>query len=61
MDVTLIHSINETSHISMNKNDNFIHKYYAPYLSNNHEDISPGSGSDTAKQTVHRHKTLFWI
>ena len=42
--VTSIHSINATNDISMNDDDNFIHKYYAPFLSsNNHEDVSSGS------------------
>ena len=31
MDVTSIHSINETNDISMNDDDNYIHKYYAPF------------------------------
>ena len=39
-DVASIHSINGTNDISMNDDDNFIHKYYAPFLSsNNHEDV----------------------
>ena len=46
-DVTSIHSINATNDISMNDDYNFIHKYYAPFLSsNNHEDISSGSEYD---------------
>ena len=28
-----IHSINATNDISMKDDDNFIHKYYAPYIS----------------------------
>ena len=29
--MTSIHSINTTNDIDMNDNDNFIHKYYAPF------------------------------
>ena len=44
VDLTSIHSINGTNYISMNDNDNFIHEYYAPFLSsNNHEDVSSAS------------------
>ena len=40
-DATLIHYINATNDTSINDDDNFIHKYYAPlFLSNNHEDES---------------------
>ena len=43
-DVTSIKSINATNNISMNDDDNFIHKYYAPFLSSNkYEDVSSGS------------------
>ena len=43
-DVTSIHSINAKNEISMNYDDNYIHKYYAPFLSSkNHEDVSYGS------------------
>ena len=31
-DVTIINSINATNYISMNYDDNFINKYYAPFL-----------------------------
>ena len=42
--MTPIHFINATNYISMNDDDNFIHKYYAPFLSSNkHEDVSSGS------------------
>ena len=41
----------------MNANGNFIHKYYAPFLSsNNNEDISSGSEYDSVKRRVRRHK-----
>ena len=34
----------ETNHISMNLGDNYIHKYFAQFLSiKNNEDASPGS------------------
>ena len=37
-DITSIHYINKTNDMSMNDDDNFIHEYYAPFLSwNNHE------------------------
>ena len=37
-DVTYIHSINATNDTSMNNDDNYMHKYYAPFLSsNNHK------------------------
>ena len=43
-DVIYIHSINATNDIFMNDDENFIHKYYAPFLSSkNHEDVSSGS------------------
>ena len=41
MDVKSIHSINANNDISMIDDDNFIHKYYVPFLSSNHhEDVS---------------------
>ena len=41
MDDTCINAINETNEISMNDDDNYIHKYYATFLSSNiHEYIS---------------------
>ena len=47
MDFTYIHFINATNAIYMNDNDNFIHKYYAPFLPpNNREDVSSGSEYD---------------
>ena len=59
MDVISIHSINETNHISMNDDNNYIHKYYAPFLSSkNHKDISLGSDYDSDKQKVHCQKNI---
>ena len=46
----------------MNDYDNYMHKYYAPFLSSeNNEDVSSGSEYDSAKQKFRRQKTLFWI
>ena len=48
--VTSIHSINAANYISMNYDDNYMHKYYAQFLSsNNHEDVSSVSEYDSAK------------
>ena len=56
--ITSIYSINATNDISMNNDNNFIHKYYAPFLlSNNHEDISSGSEYNSEKQIVCRQTT----
>ena len=42
-----IHSINATNYISMNDDEKFIYKYFAPFLSsNNREDLSSGSEYD---------------
>ena len=47
LDVTFIHYINESTDIYMNEDDNFIHKYYASFLSSkNHEYVSSGSEHD---------------
>ena len=47
MDVKSINSINLNNDRSMNDDDHFIQKYYAPFfLSKNHEDLSSGSGYD---------------
>ena len=44
MDVTSIQYMNATNDIYTNENENFTHKYYAPFLpSKNNEDISSGS------------------
>ena len=44
MDVTYIHSTNETNIISINDDVNVFHKYYAPLLSSNRqEDVSTGA------------------
>ena len=57
MDVTSIQSINGTNYKSMNDDENFIHKYYAPFLpSNNNEDVSSGSEYNPEKQIVRRHE-----
>ena len=49
-DVTSIQSINRTNDISINYDENMIHKYYAPFLpSKNHEDVSYGSEYNSAK------------
>ena len=46
-DFTPIHYINSNNDISMNYEDNFIHKCYAPFLSsNNHEYVYSGSEYD---------------
>ena len=46
-DVTSIHSINATNYISINYDENSIHKYYAPCLSSkNNEGVSSGSECD---------------
>ena len=59
---TSINYINITNDISMNDDENFIHKYYTPFLSSkNHEDLLSGSFYDSAKRTVSCHKKLFWI
>ena len=61
-DIKYIHSINETNDISMNFDENYMQKYYAPILSsNNHEDISSESEYDSMKRRVCRNKTLLWI
>ena len=51
--ITYIQSINVTNDISMNDDENFIHKYYAPFLpSKSYEDVSSGSEYDSVKQRV---------
>ena len=62
VDVTSIHSINVNKSISMNNDEHFIHKYYAPFLSSkNHEDVSYRSEYDSSKRKFRNHKALFWI
>ena len=57
--VTSTRSINGTNDISMNDDENFIHKYYAPFLpSKNHEDISSGSEYDSVKRRVRCNKKI---
>ena len=59
VDVTYIHSVNTTNDISMNYDENFIHKYYAPFLSSkNHEDVSSSSEYNSAKQTFCCHENI---
>ena len=58
-DVTSIHSINATNDLSMKYYVNFIHKYYAQFLSsNNHEDVSYVSEYDSPKRRVCRNKNI---
>ena len=39
----------------MNDDENFVRKYYSPFLSpENHEDVSSGS------ERVHHQKNMFW-
>ena len=46
----------------MNDDDNFIHKYYAPFLpSKNSEDVSSGSEYDSEKRRERHNKKIFWI
>ena len=53
MDITSVHYINVTNDISMNDDENFIHKYYAPFLPlNNHENVSSESEYDSLKRRV---------
>ena len=60
--VTSINSINGNNDISMNDDKNYIHKYYAPFLSSkDHEYEFSGPEYDSAKQTVHRQKKIVWI
>ena len=57
--VTSIQSINENNNISMNDDENSIHKYYAPLLtSKNNEDVSSGSEYDSAKRRVDCNKQI---
>ena len=51
--VTSIYSINITNNISMNYYYNYMHKYYAPFLSsNNHLYVSSGSEYNSDKRRV---------
>ena len=59
MDVASIQSINGNNDISMNYNETFIHKYYAPFLtSNNDEDVSSVSEYYSAKLILRRNKNI---
>ena len=43
----------------MNEDENFIQKYYAPFLpSNNNKYVSSGSEYDSAKRRVRRNKKI---
>ena len=43
----------------MNNDHNFMHKYYAQFLSSkNHEDVSSGSEYDSEKRRVHQNKDI---
>ena len=45
----------------MNNDDNFMHKYYTPFLSsNNHEDVSSVPRYDSEKRRVFRNKNIFF-
>ena len=58
-DVTSIQSMNRTNDISINEDEIFIHKYYAPFLpSKNNEYVSSGSEYDSAKQIVRCNKNI---
>ena len=58
-DFKSIQSISVTNDISMNDDEKFIYKYYAPFLpSNNNEDVSSGSEYDSAKRRVRRHEKI---
>ena len=58
-DVTSIQYIIETNDISMNDNETFIHKHYAPFLtSNNNEDVSSGSEYYSEKRRVRCNKKI---
>ena len=59
MGVASIHSINATNDIYMNDDENFIHKYYALFLSSkNCDDVPSGSEYDSAKRRVRRNKNI---
>ena len=59
MDVTCIHYINETNHLYINDKDNYMHKYYEPFLSSkSNKYISSGSEYDSAKGRFCRQKKI---
>ena len=59
MYVTSIQYINGTNDISMNDDEKFIHKYYAPFLpSNNNEDVYSVSQFDSARRRVFHNKNI---
>ena len=47
----------------MNDDENYIHKYYAPFLlSKNHEDVSSGTEYDSAKRRVcHQENVILYL
>ena len=60
--VRSINDINATNEISINDDDNVIHKYYAPCLSSkNHEDVSSGSEYDTEKRVCHNTNIILYL
>ena len=62
MDVTCIHSTNETNGISMNDDDNYFHKYYAQFLSSNiHEYVSTGTEEKTKSSSPEKYYSRFTI
>ena len=59
MDATSIQYINGTNDISINDDENSIHKYYVQFLlSNNNEDVSSISEYNSAKQRVSHNKKI---
>ena len=59
MDVKFIYSIDETNYIPTNDDENYMHKYYVPFLSsNNHEYLSYGSEYDSVKRRVCFNKNI---
>ena len=44
VDVAYIHYINASNDLSMNYDDNYVHKYYAPFVSStNHQGVFSGT------------------
>ena len=62
MDVASINYINVPNEVSMKGYDNFIHIYYAPFLSsNNHKYVSSVSEYNSAKLIVCHNKNCFGL
>ena len=58
-DVTSIQYISGTNGISINEDENFIHKYYVPFLpAKNNEDAYSRSKYDSAKRRVRRNQKI---